>query len=93
MNAYEIIENANYDLDHNKITLGEWEKRIEPTKNVKHIVRGEWKYKLIQPSHCVSDMEMTCTRCHAVIRRKHGEWFNFCPMCGADMRKESEEEE
>ena len=38
MNAYEIIEQANYDIDHNIITFGEWEKRIEPTKNVKPIV-------------------------------------------------------
>ena len=63
-----------------------------PTADVKPIVYGEWKYKLIHPSHCFSDMEMTCTRCHVVIRRKHGEWFNFCPMCGADMRKESKVE-
>lgn len=85
MNAYEIIESANYDLDHNKITLGEWEKRIEPTKNVKPTVRGEW-------ISCEDDdlkiSEYQCSICGYYMDDK----TPFCQMCGSDMRKEQPNE-
>ena len=84
MNAYEIIKQANYDIDHNIITLGEWEKRIEPTKNVKPIGYGEWIEHFDE-----SGKWYECDQCHT----DWGGSVNYCPNCGADMRKESEEEE
>lgn len=87
MNAYEIIKQANYDIDHNIITLGEWEKRIEPTKNVKPIVYGEWEY--------IHDTfsKRKCKECGYTEVIVDGMADNFCPKCGANMRNESEEEE
>lgn len=35
---------------------------------------------------------IVCTRCKARYVEIDGEVFNFCPNCGADMRKEGEAE-
>ena len=39
MNAVEIVRAAEYDLDHNRINLGEFEKRLEPLHDVEPVVR------------------------------------------------------
>ena len=39
MNAVEIYRNAESDLEHNRITLGEFEERIKPLTDVEHVVR------------------------------------------------------
>lgn len=80
MNAYEIIESANYDLDHNKITLGEWEKRIEPTKNVTPIIYGKWIVKTNKEGETYGE----CSVCNKI---QYAGEFNFCPYCGADMKR------
>lgn len=52
--------------------------------------RGEWKYEY-DPLSGVSfscGARIICSRCGYPHRRLIGEFFNFCPICGADMRKE-----
>lgn len=39
MNAVEIYEKAVSDLEHNRITFGEFEERIEPLADVEAVVR------------------------------------------------------
>ena len=59
-----------------------------PTEDVKPIDRGEW---MAFPYHPIQ-----CSNCDYVLWGSeiitHKIW-NYCPNCGADMRKESEEEE
>lgn len=42
MNAVEIYEKASWDLEHSKITLGEFEERIKPLYDVEPVRRGYW---------------------------------------------------
>lgn len=42
MNAVEIYEKASWDLEHNKITLGEFEERIKPLYDVEPVRHGYW---------------------------------------------------
>lgn len=39
MNAVKLIHKAEWEADHNLITLGEFEKKIEPLKDVEIVVR------------------------------------------------------
>ena len=66
---------------------------MQQSKNAKSDrSRGRWRYELLTPTRSVSiDCEMTCSVCGRKISRLHGWNFNFCPMCGADMREETEQ--
>lgn len=85
MNAFEIIEKANYDIDHDKITWIEYLDRIKITKDVKPIVYGEWEY--------IHDTfsKRKCKECGYIEVIVDGMADNFCPNCGATMRKEKTE--
>ena len=39
MNAVEIYRGAESDLEHNRITLGEFDERIKPLMDVEQVVR------------------------------------------------------
>lgn len=56
--------------------------KLLPTADVKPIVRGEWlcDYEDILPH---------CSKCES--RWTNSKNMNFCPTCGADMRKEQSE--
>ena len=54
-----------------------------PTVDVRENVKGKWKIKYTGDGW--NDyIDVTCTNCGKTI--KHGEPYNFCPNCGADMR-------
>ena len=90
MNAYEIVKQAIYDIDHDNITLGEFERQIEPTKNVKPIVYGEWE--LVDDTFDeIKDYK--CNLCGQLCAMSIYKMMNFCPNCGATMKKKSEEKE
>ncbi len=79
MNAFEIIEKANYDIDNDKITWIEYLDRIKITKDVKPII---YATLLVD-----EDGNMKCSNCG------NGEcWGNYCMNCGAKMAKRGEEE-
>ena len=54
----------------------------QPTADVREVVRGEWEYTGI--SEDINDMYM-CSNCKMFVYSKK---WNYCPNCGADMRKE-----
>ena len=59
----------------------------QPTVEAKEVVHGEWiKTRLA--------MEYQCSNCQNVVyaesTRTGHKLFNFCPNCGADMRKKVE---
>ena len=91
MNAFEIIEKANYDIDHDKITLNEYLDRIKITKDVKPIIYGEW-ISGIDKDH---QAYCYCSNCTIDAHEQDADFIksNFCPNCGATMFKEIEEEE
>ena len=54
----------------------------QPTADVREVVHGEWEYTGI--SEDINDMYM-CSNCKMFVYSKK---WNYCPNCGADMRKE-----
>lgn len=84
MNAVKILLDAERKLDHNEITLGEYEKLIEPLKDVRPVVHGQWK---------TSDTQcgISCSVCGTPVDDFCGSidyidlYYepNFCPHCGA----------
>lgn len=83
VNAVEIYEKAVNDLDHNRITLGEFNKRIEPLKHLFYDrPTGEWVFD-------DDEGEYVCSGCKrlADINTTTGEWVlsRYCGDCGAYM--------
>ena len=80
MDAVKIYENAVRRLEKSEITLGEFEKLIEPLRNVSEKKTGKW---------IEEDDFVICSECG----EEHG-WIayraNFCENCGADMRGEQD---
>lgn len=89
MNAIKIYEDAMQELESNKITLGEFEQKIEPLKNVRENVRGEW-VKLTGMMPPEFHGRHLCSECNGFALhdwKHHKEQLtDFCPNCGADMR-------
>lgn len=96
VDAVAIYEKAEHDLEHNKITLGEYEKRIEPLKHLYYDrPTGEW---IIQDTsywretHAgpvqVNRVNLKCSNCGWKNHKR--KYYNYCPNCGARMRGEEE---
>lgn len=58
-----------------------------PTADVRENVRGEWISKIVECSRENYDQVFCCSVCGV-----SNDWrrTNFCPHCGADMRREME---
>ena len=65
------------------VTFAEKVNRM-PTADVRENVRGEWIKGGEQPYFRKHFDIVVCSKCNK--RGEHG--WNFCPNCGADMRKE-----
>lgn len=82
MNAVEIYEKASWDLEHSKITLGEFEERIKPLYDVEPVRHSVWRVASADP-----DKEYECMNCKKAVGWK----YLYCPNCGARMdRKEQD---
>ena len=81
MTYLDLIRDADRKIDNGDITIGEYEKMIEPLKREIQPERkkGKWinSYK-----------RQTCSVCK---QRGYRSW-NFCPNCGADMRGDQNED-
>ena len=80
MNAVEIYEKASWDLEHSKITLGEFEERIKPLYDVEPVRHGWWVEDEYEIPHC--------SECKAI---NNTVYRNYCSNCGARMGGESDE--
>ena len=50
--------------------------------------KGEWKFEHQRTTKAMfSDTKVTCNKCGYRKSRADGEILNYCPNCGADMRK------
>ena len=81
MDAVKIYEDAVRRLEKSEIMLGEFEKLIEPLRNVSEKKTGKW---------IEEDGLVICSECG-----EEHDWIdyraNFCENCGADMRGEHNE--
>ena len=76
MNLLELLWDANRKLDHGEITIGEYEKIIEPLKDAVPVKHGQWLWRNY-PGY-----QYQCDQCErwAMFESK------FCPNCGALMK-------
>ena len=81
MTYLDLIRSAEYKLDKGNITLEEYDRMIEPLE------------REIQPErkqgHWLIDSDgyyPYCSECRT--EPSSGHMTDFCPNCGADMRKE-----
>lgn len=74
-------QGADEEYDH-KVVRSE-DIRAIPAADVKPVVKGEWS-RVIAPMF----EKYWCSECKGVT----GKRSNFCPNCGADMRKEANDE-
>lgn len=93
MNAVEIYEKASWDVEHNKITLGEFEERIKPLYDVEPVRHGHWIRESVgsdNSSEGYFKISMAeCSECGTCVMGKP----NYCPNCGARMRMTKEQYE
>ena len=89
MNAVEIYEKASWDLEHNKITLGEFEERIKALYDVEPVRHGRWE-DIEQHSWSVN-LTCRCQICGWIVNLTQSKAFAYCPNCGARMDGESDE--
>lgn len=84
MTYKELYDKALWDLEHNKITLGEFEKMIEPLnkeipkESEEQIYKGH-EVKVITRGNCM------------ICGKKLTDSLFLCKECGEKANKESEE--
>ena len=82
MNALQIYHDAEWALEHNKITLGEFDERIKPLADVEAVVRCKdckfWKKTIYDTPNWMPCMSV----------QTDGNWF--CPY---GKRKEGDGDE
>lgn len=59
--------------------------RNQPTVEAKPVVHGEWEVNGVNP-HNMTVGNWRCTECDGISLK----YSDFCPNCGADMRKKVE---
>lgn len=86
MNLLELLRDADRKLDTGEITIGEYEKMIAPLKDAVPVVHGRWE--MVEGELAFWDMCSVCGR--KILHRTP--YYDFCPNCGADMRKDGDGE-
>lgn len=90
MNAVEIYEKASRDLDHSKITLGEFEERIKALYDVEPVKHGHWLLDSSGAEFCSECGEYPFDDGEYHIS---GWLSKYCPNCGAKMDEKEQEHE
>ena len=85
MDAIKEYLRAVDRLEHGEINLGEYEKLCEPLRDVVEVKHGEWKFSAL--SFTQGFKVYSCSNCGVHMEAK----FNYCPLCGADMRGKEDE--
>ena len=84
-NALKEIEHAQRLCDCGDITIGEYFDLVEKWEDAEPTKHGRWIY--VQLPLPLSDGSKECVRCSVCGTHWDNE-SNYCPNCGADMRKE-----
>lgn len=94
MNAVEIYEKASWDIEHNKITLGEFEERVKALYDVEPVRHGHWETVFDKIESNLSDIgyfkalpKFICSECGNEMIAS----TQYCPCCGAKMDKKEQE--
>ena len=89
MDAVKIIEEALHDLEHSKITCGEFDRIVEPFRDCVPVKHGKWiTYERECFDENTTEPWHKCT-CGYETRNK----TPYCPNCGARMNDELKPEE
>lgn len=81
MTYLELYEKSLNDLEHNKITLGEFDERVKPL-NQEVRKTGHW---------IKEGLLFTCANCghkYMSVGRENGD--NYCSHCGCKMEEDKE---
>ena len=86
----KVYEDAERRLERNEITIGEFGRFVDI--EVIRLKRGEW----IGEADGYYNGELIydtwyCSNCDYVVDDEEPPTWNFCPNCGADMRKGADE--
>lgn len=94
MNAVEIYEKASWDLEHSKITLGEFEERIRVLYDVEPVRHGRWYEKHVDSIFGTKHI-LTCSECGGTLSTTDEAlpYEKYCRECGAKMDGKEQEHE
>lgn len=94
MTYYGLYKDANRLLDKSKISLGEYERMIEPLNDEVRKV-GKWErtpYKRQGHEEVVIEgYSWRCSNCGDARKRNEPD-MNFCPNCGAKMEGRTDDD-
>lgn len=84
MTYRDLLYKAQRLINHNEITLGEYDEMTKPLDEEVRKV-GKWIRKPIRNDKggCIG-AEIICSCCNKDNR--HDEYMDYCPNCGAEMR-------
>ena len=92
MTYRELLYKAQKLINHNEITLGEYDEMTKPLdREIEERKQGEW---IRNPSVNGFIDDFRCSYCNSnpPVMSVNISWgwnlTNFCPNCGADMREE-----
>ena len=95
MTYYELFTKAENLLIHNKITLGEYHKMVQPL-NEEVRKEGRWiDDTYIDEAYDIKGVKTwgtkaKCSECRfsKIFIERHSGQYEFCPRCGAKMKGE-----
>lgn len=87
----QIRQQEKYPANY-KYNTPYYRKTVEYLEQVKDRQHGEWEHWGSPFSDDSIANSIVCSLCKARYVEIEDEVFNFCPNCGADMRKEGEVE-
>lgn len=82
--ALKEISEAIYSLDHNEITVGEYEEKLKPWHDAEPIRHAYWVKDRLLSTNGGTYGVYRCSLCEMTYQ-DIGYGFNYCPNCGAKM--------
>ena len=90
VNNFEGFYKPDEQEDALNRAISAWNRRV-PAADVVPVVRGEWVLVGTNEHDYETSVEEKCSLCGRYVYRYDTEpQDNYCPNCGADMRRESE---
>lgn len=85
MTYRELYETATRQLEHNEITLGEYEEMIKPlATEVRKVGKWEKETVLDATEFCESYIDvLKCSECGYIADLYIAEEYKYCPNCGS----------